>query len=84
MSIVCCDTCNRQIDTDLDVGCLIEEYDEMMCRSCRDNRDEAAYERQQQRLMDGDHLERKIKEDQELRDAGRGHLISDFNALVLP
>lgn len=41
----------------------------------QDNRDEAAYDRQQQSLMDGDHLKVQVKEDQQLRDAGRGHLV---------
>lgn len=44
-------------------------------REAQANRDEAAYDRQQQSLMDGDHLECKVKQDQELRDAGRGHLV---------
>lgn len=74
MSIVICEKCDKKIDSDLDVDCFTE-YDETLCRSCRDNRDEAAYERQQQSLMDGDHLQAKVKEDQQLRDAGRGHLV---------
>lgn len=75
MSIVHCDECGKQIDSDCDVECFDEDSDEVLCRSCRDNRDELAYERQQQSLMDGDHLERQIKEDQQLRDAGRWHLV---------
>lgn len=41
----------------------------------RDNQDEVAYERQQQSLMDGDHLVSKVQEDEQLRLAGRGHLV---------
>lgn len=74
MSIVCCDTCGKQIDSDMDVECF-NQFDEVECRSCRDNRDERAYERQQQSLMDGDHLATKVKEDQQLIAAGRGHLV---------
>ena len=44
-------------------------------REAKANRDEAAYDRRQQSLMDGDHLVSKVKEDQKLRDAGRGHLV---------
>ena len=79
MSVVTCDKCNKQIDTDFDVDCYdtdeYKAYGEVICQSCRDNRDELAYERQQQSLMDGDHLEAKVKQDQELRAAGRGHLV---------
>lgn len=75
MSVIACDKCGEQIDSDIDVECFSAILDEALCKSCRDNADEAAYERQQQRLMDGDHLETKVKEDQQLRDAGRGHLL---------
>lgn len=74
MSIVHCDSCGKQIDSDMDVECF-NEFDEVECKSCRDNRAERAYERQQQAAMDGDRLERQVKEDQQLRDAGRGHLV---------
>lgn len=75
MSIVHCDKCGEQIDSDRDVECFDTEIDEVLCKGCRDNRDELAYDRRQQALMDGDHLEAKAKEDQQLRDAGRGHLV---------
>lgn len=75
MSIVHCDSCGKQIDSDMDVECFTPILDEVACKSCRDNADELAYERQQQRLMDGDHLEIEVKQNQQLRDAGRGHLV---------
>jgi hypothetical protein len=74
MSVVICDKCTAAIDSDFDVECFIQDYDEVLCKSCRDNRDERAYDRQQQSLMDGDHLETKQKLDQQLRQIGRGHL----------
>lgn len=70
-----CDKCGKQVFTAMDPASLEDEYCEVICRDCRDNRDELAYERQQQAAMDGDHLEIQIKEDQQLRDAGRGHLV---------
>jgi hypothetical protein len=71
---IVCDKCYTPISC-LDPTSIEDEYGEVVCQDCRDNRDEAAYERQQQSLMDGDHLERQVKEDQQLRDAGRGHLV---------
>ena len=71
---IVCDKCYQPISS-LDPTSIEDEYGEVVCRDCRDNRDEVAYERQQQSLMDGDHLERQVKEDQQLRDAGRGHLV---------
>lgn len=70
-----CDRCGHVVYTAIDTASLDTDYDEVVCKSCRDNRDERAYECQQQAAMDGDHLERQIKEDQQLRDAGRGHLV---------
>lgn len=81
---IVCDKCYRPIAS-TDPASLEDEYGEVVCQNCRDNRDEVAYERQQQAAMDGDHLEAKAKAAQQLRDAGRGHLIDrDFDALVLP
>lgn len=74
VSIVICERCDKRIDSDFDVECFTP-YDEVMCQSCRDNRNEIAYDRQQQAAMDGDHLETKVKQDRELIAAGRGHLV---------
>lgn len=57
MSIVICDTCERQVDSDKDLYCFMEDpfhstkgsYEEVMCENCR----EAAYDRQQESLMEG-------------------------------
>lgn len=35
MSIIRCDSCNRQVDTDKDTDCLLPE-DEIMCKLCRE------------------------------------------------
>lgn len=42
---LCCQTCGK-----LTWGC--DDYDEPLCMSCTENLDEAAYERQQERLME--------------------------------
>lgn len=71
MSIVTCEDCDEQIDSDFE-DCF-EADGTVLCDSCRDNRDEAAYDRQQTKLMEGPPDTRR--EDQQLRDAGRGHLV---------
>jgi DNA-directed RNA polymerase subunit RPC12/RpoP len=69
-----CDKCGKQVFTAIDPESLDTDYDEVVCKSCRDKHDEAAYDRQQQRLME-DGPPDTSKADQELRDAGRGHLV---------
>jgi hypothetical protein len=58
-----CDKCGKPTDA------LEDEYGEIICQSCRDNMDEAAYERQQERDMDDSQYRR------DMIDAGRGHLV---------
>ena len=66
---IACDKCGTPI------GYLVEDaYGEVLCGSCRDNQNEAAYERQQEKLME-DGGPDTSREDQHLRDAGRGHLV---------
>ena len=48
-----CDDCER--DTLKRDKCYDVDGSDL-CRSCYDNRQERAYERQHERLMDGDHL----------------------------
>jgi hypothetical protein len=73
MSLVICEVCDRLLNTDLDVECL-NEFDEVVCKLCRDNRDEAAYERQQEKIMeDGGVDDTTYRRDMKL--AGRGHLL---------
>jgi hypothetical protein len=56
MSIVICDTCERWVDSDKDMYCFIDHPahslkggdDTVMCENCR----EAAYDREQERLME--------------------------------
>lgn len=55
--------------------CEEDEFGDNVCKSCRDNRDEAAYDRQQERLMEGPDTSVQDRLDQQLRDAGRGHLV---------
>jgi hypothetical protein len=72
---IVCDKCYKPIgSTD---PCSIEDaFGEVICQDCRDNADEIAYERQQEKLMeDGPDTAIQERLDQQLRDAGRGHLV---------
>jgi formylmethanofuran dehydrogenase subunit E len=43
-----CDKCNKPIPVD-SKHAVEDEYGEFVCQSCRDNSDEAAYDRQQEK-----------------------------------
>ncbi len=62
-----CDKCGKPTDAQED------EYGEIICRSCRDNMDELAYERHQERLMEDGIDDSQYRRD--MIDAGRGHLV---------
>jgi predicted RNA-binding Zn-ribbon protein involved in translation (DUF1610 family) len=50
VSIVTCEDCDKSIDSDLDVECFDDlNIGIVRCKSCRENRDEAAYDRQQEK-----------------------------------
>jgi hypothetical protein len=70
---IVCDKCYKPISR-IDPASIEDEYGEVVCQDCRDNRDEAAYDRQQEKLMEEGPPDTS-KADQELRDAGRGHLV---------
>lgn len=53
MSMILCESCEHPVDSDDDPDCFTE-YDEVLCESCRQNREEAAYDRAQESLMSGD------------------------------
>lgn len=54
MSIVICDDCERQVDSDIDTDCFVEEgnmrrltFTITLCENCRERR----YDNEQERLM---------------------------------
>jgi len=80
MSIETCDKCSEPFETAHDAELFLDrfyqEYGDIYCRSCRDNRDERLWTEQQERLMEeGPDTSVKDRLDQELRNAGRGHLV---------
>ena len=70
---IVCDKCYKPIaSTD---HCSREDaYGEIVCQDCRENMNEAAYERHQERLMESGGPDTS-RQDQDLIDAGRGHLV---------
>lgn len=75
MSMLNCEDCDKLIDTDLDVEALDDDCSGIVrCRSCRDNRDEAAYERQQEKLMESGGVDDSTYR-RDMIEAGRGHLL---------
>ena len=75
MSLFLCDDCGKEMSKDQ------RHFDidgSQLCTACRKERAEQsaerAWERQQQRLME-DGPPDTSREDQDLRDAGRGHLV---------
>jgi hypothetical protein len=70
---IVCDKCYKPISR-LDPHSIEDAYGEVVCENCRQNMNEAAYEREQEKLMESGGLDDSTYR-QDMKDAGRGHLI---------
>jgi predicted RNA-binding Zn-ribbon protein involved in translation (DUF1610 family) len=75
VSIVTCEDCNKPIDSDLDIECFDDLNSGIVrCKSCRENRDEAAYDRQQEKLMENGGVDDSAYR-RDMKFSGRGYLL---------
>lgn len=70
---IVCDKCYKGISS-IDPYGAEDEYGDVICQDCRERRDEAAYERHQEKLMEDGGLDDSAYR-RDLIQAGRGHLL---------